>query len=286
MNLRKVTLAVTVAAAASRWTACPSMADAEPSRADGGGPPSAEVLWVATPQRLKVEAFRSPAAGARPTLIVILHGDAPFTNPTYQYRFAQQVAANTDNVIAAAILRPGYSDGSDRSEGKRGWTTGDNYAPDAIDAIDATIDDLKARYRPGRVILVGHSGGAAIAADLLGRHPSAADGAVLVSCPCDVPEWRKYMRGRQGFWSSLVWYFPVRSLSPLDEVGAVSTEAKVWMVVGANDQVAPPTFTQRYADALRARGIQVSVTIAPGLPHNILLEPVVMTVVTEALAEH
>ena len=121
MNLRKVTLAVTVATAALGWTARSSIVAAEPSKAAAGGQPVAEVSWVATPQRLKVEAFRSAAADAHPTLIVILHGDSPFAPPTYQYRFAQRVAANTDNVIAAAILRPGYSDGADRSEGKRGW---------------------------------------------------------------------------------------------------------------------------------------------------------------------
>ncbi|HZY98486.1 MAG TPA: alpha/beta fold hydrolase [Candidatus Baltobacteraceae bacterium] len=52
-----------------------------------------------------------------------------------------------------------------QSQGIRGLATGDNYTPEDVDAIDNAIATLRAEYRPVRVILVGHSGGAAIAAD-------------------------------------------------------------------------------------------------------------------------
>lgn len=42
-----------------------------------------------------------------------------------------------------------------------------------------------------------------------------------------------------------------------------------------DDPVAPPELSQRYAEALRRQGDDVSLTIVPGIKHNILLEPVV-----------
>jgi protein-S-isoprenylcysteine O-methyltransferase Ste14 len=36
------------------------------------------------------------------------------------------------------------------------------------------------------VVVAGHSGGAAIAANILGRRPALIDAALVVSCPCDV----------------------------------------------------------------------------------------------------
>lgn len=53
------------------------------------------------------------------------------------------------------------------------------------------------------------------------------------------------------------------------------------MLVGSEDPVAPPKFSQRYADALNKNGADVHVKVLPRLKHNILLEPQVM----EALKE-
>jgi predicted esterase len=123
------------------------------------------------------------------------------------------------------------------------------------------------------VILVGHSGGAAIVGDLLGQKGMAVDGALLVSCPCDLTAWRKHMQSIKG---GAIWERPVRSLSPLALVDEVPVSAKIWLLVGSDDQIAPSALTLAYAEALRNRNIAVNVTIAPGLGHNILLEAVAM----------
>ncbi|HET9183106.1 MAG TPA: hypothetical protein VFP59_13300 [Candidatus Angelobacter sp.] len=52
-------------------------------------------------------------------------------------------------------------------------------------------------------------------------------------------------------------------------------------MVGGDDPVAPPELSKRYAEALRNRGDNVIITVAPGLKHNILLEPVVLTALKE-----
>jgi len=230
-------------------------------------------VWVTTTQRIKSRLYENARLGQHPILVVVVHGDSPDGPPTYQYRFAERAAAAISDTVVAAVLRPGYSDGEDSSDGMRGFTTGDNYTPEVVNAVAAVLAELKDRYHPRRVILVGHSGGAAIVGDLLGQQGAAVDGALLVSCPCDLTAWRKHMQSLKG---GAIWERPVRSLSPLALVDEVPVSAKIWLLVGSDDQIAPSALTLAYAEALRNRNIAVNVTIAPGLGHNILLEPVAM----------
>jgi pimeloyl-ACP methyl ester carboxylesterase len=247
-------------------------------QADGG-----EVSWIDTgPGRLKAKVYRSARVDGLPALVVVLHGDSPSAPPTYQYRFARQAAARADTAaVFAAILRPGYSDGEHRSDGTRGLATGDNYTPEVVDAVAQAVAILKARHRAGRVILVGHSGGATTSADLLGRHPGIADAALLVSCACDVPAWRRHMRVVRG---GSVWDEPVSSISPMDVTWAVPRSTQVRMVVGGKDEVTPPDLTAAYAAALRENGVPVLVATLPDLSHNILGEPVVFEALQRMLA--
>jgi predicted esterase len=238
------------------------------STADAG-----ETMWVATTQRLKLRVFESPVISASPVLIVVVHGDSPSEPPTYHYRFAAEAAATIPDAVVAAVLRPGYGDGIDRSDGLRGETIGDNYIPEVINAVATAISELKTRYHPQRVVLVGHSGGSAILGSLFGQQGSIADAALLVSCPCDVPGWRKYMQSVKG---GAIWERPVRSISPLAVVDGVPASARISLLVGSDDNVTPPNLSLPYAEALQKRGVKVDVTVAPGLPHNILREPVAM----------
>jgi pimeloyl-ACP methyl ester carboxylesterase len=246
-----------------------------------------ESVWLnATGSRIKAMVYKSRRTSPHPTLIAVLHGDLmepgdPKTRqlPSYHYIFAGTAATRLDDVVVAALVRPGYSDHlGDQSSGVRGRQTGDNYTAEVVDTIAAAAQELKHKYAPAVFVLAGHSGGAAITADLLGRHPGAANAALLVSCPCDVPAWRRYMV-RQMFKQvgplSLVFALPVTSLSPPDLVSRIPASTRVRMVVGSNDVTAPPRFTEGYADALRKHGLDVAVTVAPGLEHNILIEPVV-----------
>jgi pimeloyl-ACP methyl ester carboxylesterase len=230
-------------------------------------------MWVTTTQRIKSKLYENARLSQHPILVIVVHGDSPDGPPTYQYRFAERAAAAISDAVVAAVLRPGYSDGEDSSDGMRGFTTGDNYTPEVVNAVATVLSELRDRYHPRRVILVGHSGGAAIVGDLLGQQGAAVDGALLVSCPCDLTEWRKHMQSVKG---GAIWERPVRSLSPLALVDNVPTSAKIWLLVGSDDQIAPSALTLAYAEALRNRNVAVSVTIAPGLGHNILLEPVAM----------
>ena len=66
-------------------------------------------------------------------------------------------------------------------------------------------------------------------------------------------------------------------------VGLTPPSTKIWMLFGSDDQTTPSALTQTYADALRNRNVAVNVTIAPGLGHDILLEPVAMDQLKEVV---
>lgn len=240
--------------------------------------------WVTVgEQRIKTRVHASRDVGEGSTLVLALHGDLLSPRPpTYHYVFSRRAAAAIDNVVVAAVVRPGYTDEvGDRSDGERGLRVGDNYTAEVVDVIAEVISDLKASFGASRVVVVGHSGGAAITAALLGRHPAAIDGALLVACPCDVAAWRRHMhsvRGRD--W----WLGPVDAVSPITVAEYVSRSVRVRMIVGSDDQTTPEELTVEYAEALQARTVDVAVTIAPGLGHNILLEPIVLAELQQLIA--
>jgi pimeloyl-ACP methyl ester carboxylesterase len=241
------------------------------------------VQWIdVTAGRLKAQVYSTTPLSTHPILVIVLHGDIFDPTPSYQYAFAQaltrgfdapamsdQVRArlgtfpNVKDVVAAGLLRPGYTDNDgDRSDGRRGEARGDNYTADVVDDVAAAVRTLAKRYMVRRVVLVGHSGGATIAALVLGRHPDVADGALLVACGCGA----------------------TRSLQPLDVVRGVRRDVTVRLIVGAEDMVAPAEQSQRYADALRQRGVDAQVTVLPGLGHNITLTQPVFSEATRLLS--
>jgi pimeloyl-ACP methyl ester carboxylesterase len=260
----------------------PSLAVAAPGPAvasmRAAGPPG-ETVWLTTPLgRQKARVFRSIQVSPRPRLVVALHGDAPFERPEYQYLFAQKAAAALNDTVVAAILRPGYTDADgDKSGGVRGATTGDNYTPEALASLASAIAQLKARYNARDITLVGHSGGAALAAELAERRPELATRAVLVGCPCDLDGWRLYMARKQ---LSPLWLLPVASLSPLKDAARLSPASRILLLVGEKDDVAPARFSNAFALAARRTGAEVQVQVLPGLGHNILLQPAVLDALT------
>lgn len=243
-----------------------------------GDPPAAMTLWLeGNGMKLKTSIYESAKLSSHPVLVVVLHGDllgvwnVPST--TYHYVFADEAARRIEDVVVAAVLRPGYRDHSgERSDGNMGMATGDNYTPEVVDAVAGIIEQLKGSFHPSYTVLAGHSGGAAITGDLLGRLPSAVDGALLVSCPCDLAAWRKYMMKMQP--NNSIWSKPIHALSPQELALNVSPAVRVSVLVGGKDDVAPPSMSRDYAETLKRRVDNVTLTVAPELGHEIFLEPV------------
>jgi pimeloyl-ACP methyl ester carboxylesterase len=228
-----------------------------------------EVQWIdVTGGRLKAQVYSTTPLSARPTLVIVLHGDLFDPTPSYQYAFAQALTQgfdapavpdrvrarlgtlpNVTDVVAAGLLRPGYTDNAgDRSDGERGEARGENYTAEVVDAVATAARGLRKRFMARRVVLIGHSGGATIAAIVLGRHPEVADAALLVACGCGA----------------------THSLQPLDVTPTVRPDVTVRLLVGKDDEVTPPDQSRRYAEVLRKRGVDAQVTELPGFGHNIM----------------
>lgn len=249
-------------------------------------PAGGQTQWVDSAHgRLKTKVYATETISDSPILLVVLHGDFPSPPPSYQYYFAQAVAEGYDavpmpeavrarlgeprrysDIVAAGILRPGYTDEEgDRSDGDMGYAVTDNFTPEVVDAVAEVIAHLQAEHGARAVILAGHSGGAAISANVLGRHPELAGGALLIACGCDPDAFyaRRRLTDPDPFWNQ-----PNPSLRPLVLAADVPNATRVRMVVGDQDELLP--MTQAYAEALRAHGGDVTVRVAEGLGHNIM----------------
>ena len=195
------------------------------------------------------------------SLVVWLHGDLSSGDPaTYHFPIAQAAAQALAGaqVLSVALVRPGYPDGDGEASsvavGQGGRS--DHYTKENIAEVGAAIEKLKARFKPRTVVLVGHSGGAATVAVLMGMNPQLAQDAVLVSCPCDLGRWRI---GRRA-WD--------RSENPQEWARGVSPSAHVVTLTGGNDDNTRPSLAQGYVDALKARGVDASAQVLPGKTHN------------------
>jgi poly(3-hydroxybutyrate) depolymerase len=130
------------------------------------------------------------------TMIVWLHGDISSGDPAnYHFPLAQKAAEELAaiKVMSVALVRPGYPDGTGESSSVSNSHSGrsDHYTQENIGEVGGAIEKLRHKYKPKSVIIVGHSGGAATTALLLGMKPKLADAGVLVACPCDIVEQKR-----------------------------------------------------------------------------------------------
>jgi pimeloyl-ACP methyl ester carboxylesterase len=222
----------------------------------------------------------APRVGA--PLLVVLHGDAPFRKPSYHYAFASTLSVRLPGVPIAALLRPGFADPyGGRSNGRRGSASGDDYTREVTNDLSSAITSLRDELSPSAVVVVGHSGGAAIAANVAAASPRLIDSLILVSCPCDVPAFRKHM-ARQQF--SPFWLWPSESESPLDTVDRV-TATRIFAITGEDDPITPVIFARAYIEAAARRGLSATLTILPDRGHEILHDDAVIELTQQLVTE-
>jgi predicted esterase len=244
-----------------------------PSRpaAEAGG---TAVVVGAPGERVAGRVYINGAPSPSAPLVVVLHGDAPYVNPGYQYYFASHLTDVIPGTRVAALLRPGYADPyGDKSDGDRGFGVGENYTRQEIDRLAVAIRFLKSQWQNPNVILVGHSGGATLAADIAALNPDLVKHVFLVSCPCDVPAFRRHMARLQ--WSPL-WLFPVQSLSPMQTLDQMSKSTTITAISGSDDPIALPQYAEAYIAKTKALGISAEMIVFPGKGHEILNENVVI----------
>ena len=201
---------------------------------------------------LLIRTFKSDGPLVAPTLVVFLHGDGSAGRPVdYHYAQAAELArSGLRNVVAVGMIRPGYNDSNGNTSTGSNFGRRDNYTPDNVDSVAGAVATLKAFYGARQVMLVGHSGGAAISAVILGRHPRLASAAVLVSCPCtlDAKRWPQ-------------------SESPHQYIQHLPQNVRVAALVGSDDTVTSPYLSESYVAALKSRGIAADFVLIPGVEH-------------------
>jgi pimeloyl-ACP methyl ester carboxylesterase len=243
-------------------------------RAISEGPPGNAIAG-----RVYIEG---PASMGAP-LVVVLHGDAPFHNPGYHYGFASALSERVPGVPVAGLLRPGFADPyGGKSDGSRGSASGDDYTPAVTLAVSNAIKLLRDEFAPSAVVLVGHSGGAAISANVAAASPGLIDSLVLVSCPCDVPAFRTRMAKKQ---LSPWWIWPSDSESPLDTVTTMTSKTRIFAITGEEDPITLVDYARAYTDAAGRRGLTASLTILPERGHEILNDDAVLEFTQQRAAE-
>jgi pimeloyl-ACP methyl ester carboxylesterase len=224
--------------------------------------------------RVSTTAFVSEERSERPILVVTIHGDAPFHEPDYHYVFAAKLAASHRDVVAVGLLRPGYTDPEGHtSDGERGEAVGDNFHITNTDAIADVIGELKRRWNARKVVVAAHSGGGTLAANILGRHPTLIDQALLVSSVFDVEKWRQYMFEQTG---EPAFQGEIETLSPIDQIAEMLDRVEVTLMVGSQDEIAPLCFSEQYETAARKFGKNVKLVCLEGEGHEIFLKPAVI----------
>jgi pimeloyl-ACP methyl ester carboxylesterase len=211
-------------------------------------------------QCLLFRLFGPPDADA---LVVWLHGDVGSGGPAdYHFAHAQRTVETfaAQQVASVALVRPGYPDGSGQASSVNLFHSGrrDHYTRTNLAEVAGAIRNLRTRLKPRTVVVVGHSGGAATAAVILGLAPDVVDAAVLVACPCDLVAWR---RGA----SRSPW---ARSENPIRWVDQVPATARVVALTGSRDDNTRSALAVAYVEALRARGIEASFEEIAGAGHN------------------
>jgi pimeloyl-ACP methyl ester carboxylesterase len=238
--------------------------------------------WVATtttPACVRV-GLRRPA-GDVSALFVFLHGDGnPVALDTPLLRQLRRVDARA---ATAALVRPGYTDREGRQT--TAVTTpypGDSYRREDALALGEAIALLRARTGAPRAVLIGHSGGAALAASIAALFPGLLDHVVAASCPCDLAAWRAHQAKVR---NSRAWFRPYRSLSPHALAEDIPPTTTVTLLVGERDDNTPPWLHTGYADLVRAAGGSARVLVVPDAGHEVLRAPDVVALVAAVVTD-
>ncbi len=204
---------------------------------------------------LVIGTYGEPAE--RTSLLIALHGDQPDGGPSDKI-FLLARFLGTKGVVAVGLIRPGYHDSKGNRSTGNSYREKDNYRPDVIATVAASVEVLKNHYKADNVVLVGVSGGAAIAGIIIGKYPGLVDAAVLAACPCNVPDWRIMRRGYNNW--------PL-SLSPHDFIAEIDKKTTVVAITGAEDDNTEPVLARNYVADLQAQGIDATFVEVPGAGH-------------------
>ena len=193
------------------------------------------------------------------TVVVFLHGDVSRGGPaTYHQSVMRSLSDKAPGVTAIALFRPGYGDGFVKQSPGDNHDRWDQYTKVNNDLVAETLQSLRTAYPDARLVVAGHSGGAAQLGAVIGRYPGLVDTAVLISCPCDFPTWRK------GYNRQLT-----RSAdqNPQDLIAGIAPATRILAVTGEKDENTFPALAEDYVAAAQAAGLDAQLELVPGADH-------------------
>ena len=206
-----------------------------------------------------VETFNAkPTGEVTPVLAIMLHGDVSRGGPASYHVARMQQLAEGANIPTVAMIRPGYEIRSGRKSEGTHYKRRDSYTQTNNRAMGAAIKKLKTFHKARKVVLIGHSGGAAMAGVIIDTYPGLIDKAVLASCPCDIKAWRRNS-GYSPF---------IRSQSPSKHIRNIERSTQVVAITGSEDRNTTPDLAIDYVWQLKARGIQAEAIIVQGASHS------------------
>jgi pimeloyl-ACP methyl ester carboxylesterase len=218
---------------------------------------------------------RAHTAGPGRPLVVFLHGDSGGVIRAASWeRHVARVAGwgAAADATSLVMVRPGYATPAGRSDGTA-KPTDDDYTAANMRLVAEALTALRQELRPSRLILVGHSGGAATTALVGALHPGSADALVVVACPCtDINEWRAWRNisaGRRGTWTE--------SLSPGAYSARTPASVRVVALTGAADTNTLPRYGRDYVLSVRSGGASATFVEVPGADHTSILSSPAIT---------
>ncbi len=180
--------------------------------------------------------------------------EQPSDDPTPRNPLALRMALAQPSGDAAYLARPcQYADAVATGCPARYWTT-QRFAPEVIAATDDAIGQLKQQFGAQRLVLVGYSGGGAVAALVAARRSDVA-AVVTVAGNLDHAAWTRHHR------------MPPLSGS-MNAADAIAPLAAIRQLhfVGAADAVIPPDLATGFASRFPA-ATRPQVIVQPGFDH-------------------
>jgi len=177
------------------------------------------------------------------TLTVYIEGDGlawlsrsqASDDPTPRNPIGLELALHHPQGLAVYLARPcQYVEAIDAKNCREFYWTGGRFAPEVVEASDQAISELKQRFSPNKLVLVGYSGGGAVAALVAARRKDVAQ-LVTVAGNLDHRAWT-----RQHHVSPLE-----GSLNPADEWRALENVPQVHFV-GGRDHIVGTEIAESY----------------------------------------
>ncbi len=206
---------------------------------------------VRTPA-FELSSWLPPKVDPSEELVIYIEGDGlayiaddrPALDPTPLDPMALRLALAQPDGNRAVLDRPCQYVEEGPHCAQRYWTSA-RFAPEVIGAMSAALDLLRERFRAKRLILVGYSGGASVAA-LLAERRTDVVGLVTVAGNLDHRAWT-------------AWHHvsPLTgSLDPVDDVSALQRVPQIHLA-GENDRIVPPELLEEFARRIPGAKVEI-----------------------------